>query len=307
MSAHVNYPALEGDALESGALEGAAPESTPKLPATLSPKVLTGLLRDELKFDGLLMTDSLEMGALGANGYAPDEAAARALAAGADLLAFNTDLKVYRKAHARIVQGVRDGEIPMARLDDAVRRVLRAKERYGILDASADSSNSSSWVGSSETRQRIAHVIAKTITLSRDDARLLPLLADTPLLVIETPYAYGLSGSLDRPGARVNERPTPGQINSMIVRAKGRIALVATSDIARNPTQADLVRALIGAGVPTIVWAVKSPYDLLYLRDTLPLTFIATYGTPPYLLIQPMLDVLYGRANATGRLPVDLP
>ena len=118
MSAHVSFPAID---------------PTPNRAATLSPKVMTGLLRDELKFTGIRMTDSLEMGALQTSGYPIPLAAATALQAGADMLLFNCGHALNRQAHAAIVEAVTRGEIPMTRLDEAVRRVLTAKERFGIL------------------------------------------------------------------------------------------------------------------------------------------------------------------------------
>ncbi|MBI3941696.1 MAG: beta-N-acetylhexosaminidase [Chloroflexi bacterium] len=117
MSAHISFPAID---------------PTPDIPATLSPKVMTGLLRDELQFNGLRLTDSLEMGALQATGFPVPIAAATALAAGADLLLFNCGHALNYQAHIALQEGVRFGEIPKARLDEAVRRVLRAKEQFGI-------------------------------------------------------------------------------------------------------------------------------------------------------------------------------
>ncbi len=121
MSAHIAFPAIE---------------STPNLAATLSRKVMTDLLRDQMKFAGIRMTDSLEMGALQTSGYPVPAAAITALQAGADLLLFNCGHAMNRQAHAAIVDAALRGEIPAARLDEAVRRVLIAKERFGVLDES---------------------------------------------------------------------------------------------------------------------------------------------------------------------------
>ena len=117
MSSHIWFPAIE---------------PTPNLAATLSARVMTDLLRDELGFAGIRMTDSLEMGALQTSGYPVPLAAVTALKAGADMLFFNCGHVLNYQAHAALVEGVRRGEIPMRRLDEAVSRILLAKERFGI-------------------------------------------------------------------------------------------------------------------------------------------------------------------------------
>ena len=117
MSAHVSFPAIE----PSG------------LPATLSRSVMTTLLRDELGYDGLLFTDALEMGALGASGYAVPVAAIMALRAGADMLLFNSGEALHRQAHAAVEAAMRDGELLRARVAGALQRVEAAKLRFDIL------------------------------------------------------------------------------------------------------------------------------------------------------------------------------
>lgn len=118
MSAHVYFPAIE---------------PTANTPATLSHRVLTGLLRGEMGYRGLLLTDSLEMGALATSGYPAPLAAVHALAAGADVLLFNTSPDTLWEAHATIVRWVQGGRLDPARLDEAVLRILAAKQRFGLL------------------------------------------------------------------------------------------------------------------------------------------------------------------------------
>lgn len=119
MSAHISFPAIE---------------PTPGLAATLSHRVMTELLRDELNFKGLRITDSLEMGALATSGYPAPIAAGMSLNAGADLLLLNCGYDVTSQVHATLVDGVRRGEISPGRLDEALHRVLQAKERFRILE-----------------------------------------------------------------------------------------------------------------------------------------------------------------------------
>ncbi len=116
MTAHVALPCLDGDI---------------GVPATLSPQIMTGVLRDSLAFDGLVITDALDMGALVAE-YGAGETTVRAFLAGADMLLMPSHLTDARDAMARAVA---TGRISMSRLDASVRRVLDLKERAGLFEA----------------------------------------------------------------------------------------------------------------------------------------------------------------------------
>ena len=108
----------------------AAPELTGDMtPSSLSPAVVTGILREQMGFDGLIMTDSLAMGAI-ARSYPPGDAAVLALLAGCDVLLLPEDLPV---AFETVLHAVESGVIPAERLDESVRRVLEYKARAGLL------------------------------------------------------------------------------------------------------------------------------------------------------------------------------
>jgi beta-N-acetylhexosaminidase len=109
MTAHVVYTALD-----------------PDVPATLSRPILTGLLREELGFDGVIVTDSLSMAAV-ARGQDPGRVALRAVKAGADLVLVQTDVRLVRDA---LLAAVRSGDLPRRRLDQSVERILRLKVRH---------------------------------------------------------------------------------------------------------------------------------------------------------------------------------
>ncbi|NOT44568.1 MAG: beta-N-acetylhexosaminidase [Acidobacteria bacterium] len=99
-------------------------------PATLSPRIMTDLLRHDLEYDGAVLSDDLEMKAIAAQ-YAPGEAAVLAVAAGCDgVLVCSGSVDVQAEVLEALVHGVEDGRIPRARLDDALRRLRRQKERF---------------------------------------------------------------------------------------------------------------------------------------------------------------------------------
>lgn len=287
MSTHITFPAID---------------PTPGLAATLSPRVLTDLLRYEMHYDGLVLTDELTMGALATSGYPAPRAAVAAFKAGADLLLFQTAYEMHREVHAALIQKVKSGEISTERLDESVRRILGAKERFGILDPSLiDVEIATSHVGTEANKKISRDVARQAITIVRDDAHILPLKRESKLLVVET-LSLGLSERFGAETRTVSVQPTQAEIDSVASSAKDYEAIVvATSDVARNATQADLVAALMQSNHSTLVVAVRSPYDLLYLKHAP--TYLATYGSNPPM-IDALADVLTGKFTPRGKLPV---
>jgi beta-N-acetylhexosaminidase len=126
-------------------------------PATMSSTVLTGLLRGELGFDGVVITDSMQMKGARLT-YGPAEAAVRAIKAGADQLLMPLSLS---KTYAAVLAAVQDGTISRARLDEAVTRILRMKERRGLFDSPyVDAKRAADIVGSAEHRAAARRVAA---------------------------------------------------------------------------------------------------------------------------------------------------
>src|SRR5262249_41828508 len=115
MTAHIALPQIESD---------------PALPATLSPRVLTDLLRGELKFDGLIVTDAMEMAGITAR-YDPGTSAVNAVKAGADIILKPTDIDA---AMTGIKKAIMRGDINEQRINASVERILRAKAALGLSE-----------------------------------------------------------------------------------------------------------------------------------------------------------------------------
>lgn len=299
MSAHVSFPTID---------------PTSGLPGTLSAKVLTGLLRDELHFNGLVATDSLEMGALGRSGFPAPRAAARALQAGADLLLFNSGYKLHQDAIAQIAADVRAGTIPVARLDQAVRRVLLAKEHFGLLaPASADVAKAAEICASPAHRALTARLSANSITLLRDGAARLPLAQASAPVVIAAPAAAKLAELVGGVEVRTADNPTEREITAALaaVRAHpGATVLVTLAGANTSRRQTELAQKIIATGAPVVLIALREPYDLMPLAGaadtaTAP-TLVATYGANPETW-PALVAVLRGNAKPAGHLPVELP
>ena len=190
MSAHVTFPAFE----PSG------------LPATLSRRVLTGLLRNELGFDGVIITDDMEMGAI-AKRFGSAKAAVRAIRAGADMVLVCHTLSVQKESIEAVTQAVRSGEISEERIDQSVRRILKLKsKRLGSSVHSPEAAGGGDRVSERVGRKDFAEVARKVaqraVTLVRDDRRLLPLdpQKQSRILVLSAEGACRTGESLEKTG-----------------------------------------------------------------------------------------------------------
>ena len=157
MSSHIVLPALD---------------PTPGLPATLSRPILTGLLRDELKFDGLVFTDAMTMNAI-TKGFPPDKAAVMAVVAGADFVLHPADSDLAFKG---IMTAAERGEISRAQIDRSVERILKAKAKLGLHRArTADLAAVAEHHGGRKNELTALQISERGITLLKDDRSQVPL------------------------------------------------------------------------------------------------------------------------------------
>ncbi|HEY6327881.1 MAG TPA: glycoside hydrolase family 3 protein, partial [Blastocatellia bacterium] len=141
-------------------------------PATVSPKILTGLLRDELGFKGIIFTDAMNMQGVAAH-YPNGEAAVKAVEAGADIVLFPPSVP---DAFNALKQAVDSGAISRSRLDESVRRRLEAKDRLGIENNRySDIDKIDSLLGTTAHQRMARQIIQDGITLVKNDGNTLPL------------------------------------------------------------------------------------------------------------------------------------
>ncbi len=300
MSSHILFPALD-----------------PDRPSTLSRAILTGLLRDRMGFDGVVITDSMEMAGITQDRSTP-EACLASFAAGADIVCPSHHRADQAGAHALILAAVRDGDIPMHRLDEAVNRILRLKawlaDPPGALDAALAS------VGSPAHAAVAAEVAARSITLVRDSAGWVPL-PDGLIGVVEfgqtrlTPAEDRVLGGSALAGEVARFRAVrplslplaPSEQDrkaALDMARRSDVVVLGTRAAALYPLQAALVRDILALERPAVVVALSAPYDLLGFPDAP--AYLATYGDAPATLAA-AAEVLVGAATARGRLPVTLP
>ncbi|MFN2521376.1 MAG: glycoside hydrolase family 3 protein [Candidatus Limnocylindria bacterium] len=294
MSAHIRIPALD---------------PTPDLPVTLSPAVMTGLLRQTLGFRGITVTDDLEMAALRRTATEA-ESGVRAVIAGADYLLFRFDESAQAEGHRRLADAAADGTLPVARLNASVTRLLEAKSRFGILDGAAPAGNP----GVADDRAAALELARGSITLLRN-AAVLPLRGrvlalappDPDIAVIEDQPTLGAALAAVRPdvAARpITLRPNSSEIAGAVAAARDAdVVVVGTADANVNPEQATLVNALRTVR-PTVVVSLRSPYDILATPNVA--AYVCAYtGREPS--VRAACEVLAGMRRPAGRLPVAIP
>lgn len=310
MSAHVAVPAVTGD---------------PALPATLSAALMRDLLRAELGFRGLSITDALDMHAI-AQGAGQVVDTIVALRAGVDVLLGPPD----KVAQDRMANGIRQaalrGLLPDAGTRTALARVRRLRRWLaGVGRPSMDV------IGGAEHQALARRAAAASITLVRDDAGLLPLrpsardriLVVTPATRDLTPadtsstLAPDLAGALRAAGEGaalggaavegivVSPRPTDDEIAGVVDRVQGAWrVVVGTISVELQPEQATLVRALLATGVPIVTVALRTPWDLAHHPEAG--THVCAWSVIP-ASIDALADALLGLAPMPGRLPAPVP
>lgn len=304
MTAHVAVPALTG---------------AEDLPATLAPEVIEGLLRRRLKFEGVVVTDALDMKAIYQGcGLAVD--AICAVLAGADLLLLGPRQDDQIVVWEALQQAVRRRLVPAQRCATSATRVRRLKNWI----RNAPPPPPLDVVGCAEHRAVAEEIAARAVTLVRDEAGLLPLRlpADAKVGVVVpqpadlTPADTSsyvqplLADVIRRYHPRVEEHRVPVEPNDQHIAAlvnratQYHLWIVGTLNACHYPAQARLVQALHRTGVPLIVVALRLPYDLEVFPEVP--TYLCTYS-----LLRPALEALarglFGLQPFTGRLPVSIP
>jgi beta-N-acetylhexosaminidase len=306
MSTHVAVPAITGD---------------PLLPATLSPQVMRGLLRDELGFGGVTISDALDMRAL-AQGAAQAVEIIAVVRAGVDLLLCSADRRAQRRIEQALAAAATRGLFDE---DDLAASSARIAALRSWL-ASAGPAPDLSVVGCDDHRALSRELAERSVTLVRraGDARgasaLLPahatILAIMPQPTDLTPadtsstVPPGLGRALRTRFESVEEvvvgvAPTEGEIAALRARAAGFDAVVVgTIDAIRQPGQFDLVEAVASAGRPTIAVALRTPWDVA--RYPASAAAVCTYSILPDSL-EALAAGLAGAIPFGGRLPVAVP
>jgi beta-N-acetylhexosaminidase len=305
MTAHIAVPAL----------------APPDLPATLSPAILTDLLRKQLGFKGLVITDALDMASV-AQGFSGGDAAVRAIEAGADTLLMPADPDVAIRA---VVAAVESGRLTRTRIRESVVRILSAKERTGLdRKRFVDLEGIGDVVDSPEDNARAQEIADRAVTLVRNAGNAVPLAApDRACFVVMPEGRYSAEGHIllqeirKRTRAASVTQADPSMSRETLDEAIAKLqtcdsyAVAAFSSGGSLSGQAGLsgelprvIETLIASGKPVTLVALGNPYLLRNFPKVA--AYMATFSTVPPSEVA-AVKALWGEIEIRGHLPVTIP
>jgi len=304
MTAHLGIPSIDG-------------EEAP--PATLSPNIINGLLRRDLGYEGVVVTDAMDMHAI-RQGELLREDSLRAAQAGADLLLITSNPQDHGRAYEVLLQGARNGQLEMGDLQDSVDRISRLKHWLVENNKEFDPG-----VIQCVEHMRIANEIAeKSITLVCDKKRYLPLnLGQDKSIAVVIPVPQDLTpadtSSYIQPKLAESVReyhaqtdefkiplaPNEREIASMLEQVRNHDLIIAgTINACSESTQAEFVNKLLQTGKPVVIIAMRLPYDLAAFPGAS--TYVCTYS-----ILEPSMravaKAIFGFGEMPGHLPVSIP
>ncbi|MEV1020632.1 glycoside hydrolase family 3 protein [Streptomyces sp. NPDC050264] len=285
-------------------------------PATLSRPILTGILREQLGYDGVVITDSLGMEGVRTK-YGDDRVPVLALKAGVDQLLNPPSLDISWNA---VLDAVHSGELTEERLDVSILRVLRLKAKLGLFkDAYVTHRGVDRTVGTRAHLAAADRIAERTTTLLVNKGRLLPLSrrSHKNILVLganpaspslsDGPPTTVLGAALTELGFSATVLATgtaPGKavVDQAVAAARGKDAvLIGTYNVTAGSAQQALVNAVAATGVPVVTLSLRNPYDVAQLGAAQ--AHLAAYSWIDVEL-RAAVRVLAGRAGPRGRLPV---
>jgi beta-N-acetylhexosaminidase len=331
MIAHIGLPQIDAEEIKplkesiQGDAEAGAEIVNQKatIPATLSAKIQTDILRKEMGFDGLIVSDAMSMSGLTLY-FTQEEAGVRAFLAGTDILEKPADVDAMLRG---LRDAVKSGRISEARLNESVRKSLAWKYELGLTKQKTVSLDQlDSIVSNSETAALAEEIAAKAITLVRNDAGLIPLQKDAKVAVLgisngfDGPGTMGtLLGTLRQNGVRFESaylqenstaeqiaaaRKTVNEADLIIAGLYGRVRSGAKNSVGLPEPGTNILRELLAADKKVIGVSFGNPYILGSFPQLK--TYIVAYGDMASLQRASARAIL-GTQDISGRLPISLP
>ncbi|MHB2153717.1 glycoside hydrolase family 3 protein [Calditrichota bacterium GD2] len=291
------------------------------LPATFSQKFLKDILRSQLKFDGVLITDCLEMDVI-KNNFSPEEIVQYSIDADVDVLLLSHSLDLQKELYDILLSKVKRGEVPEQRIDRSVKRILRAKEKFNLLTEHKQRSVELAKERVRSKRDIEDFVCKHSIVLLRDRLNKIPLRRkDIKLGIIEWDKTRSTiqlhepshNSYLEEQAKKYFKnvevlllplkKPEFSEVKEFLKRHDE----VLVGPFSRTPEveklQADVIRNIMRIRNDVIIVATGNPYDIRYFPEAN--TYLATFGFRE-CQINAFFEVLVGNFKPSGRLPVEI-
>ncbi|WP_257347881.1 beta-N-acetylhexosaminidase [Pseudalkalibacillus decolorationis] len=307
MTAHITFPEIETTQLDS------QKDGLPvHLPATLSPRMINDILRDEMNYKGLVFTDAMNMKAISEH-FGSGEAAVRAILAGADVIVMPDQLKV---AYDALLEAVKSERITEERLNESVVRILKAKQQFVSVETE-DGQKSTTIEKAIQLEKTVAE---QSVTLLKNE-QVLPLEEDFEgsIAIIssskklldsmknalwEHHYQFELihiDSFKNQNGELVEEQTRKLKRSNLTIFVTDSATIVGDS---KNAWELISLKKAMNDSQQTILVMARNPYDLTVLPEID--AAIAQYSAAT-ASFQVTADVIFGKQEALGTLPVKLP
>ncbi len=295
MTTHILFPALEPDSV----------------PATMSRRIITGILREKMGYQGLVITDSMEMAAIQTY-YGTEEGCVATLQAGVDIAMICHSLDMARKAICRVEQAVREGKISIKELEESTARILRLKVEYKVGEFGEKYDNTFD-------RKLVSEMIQKSVAGYQitEEQSLNP--GANPLFVGSNSYRSSQVSNQENKKFTFADwmaehyggdfhiftaDPDDGEIEAIFQAAKGHSALVlGTYNGHLRVGQRRLLKEIEHVGIPILVIAFGIPYDLCHVPEHIPCLAVWEYSERSF---EAVLAILKGERKPVGKIPVRL-
>lgn len=344
IDSHIDLPVIEGDSahlfnnelypfikaihddvqsIMVGHLVVPALEGNDSLPATLSRKIVTGLLKNRLGFDGLIITDAMNMQAL-TKYFSEDSAAVMAVNAGNDILIMPPDADETIDA---LVNAVQSGKISIERINESVRKILAAKRWLRLQDNRfPDIKNLRSKIGTKSSLALASKIADRSITLVRNTRGVVPLRPGKYRKVLSVAFSYGIDRdsalifqkevkeNFRRPSVYILNKESRPKEYDRVLRDARKANLILVPYYMRPPSDEEsqklfikykrVIDKLLVTRAPVVMISFGDPYLLSRYPNSK--TYLSAFSDSP-VSQKSLMRALLGKIDITGTLPVSMP
>lgn len=308
MTAHIAYPNVN---------------TADFLPATLDSVILGDLLADSLNFDGMVITDGLEMRGISSK-YSPGRAVVRSLNAGADIMLISPD--VYTAIY-EVKKALKDGEITEERINKSFVKLMRWKQQHGLFNSEnqVDIASLDSMINTAEHRAEAERIARESVTILKNDNNILPILpAEKPRIMVIA-VADDRSGNTGSSFVRqlrdyhpnvsfhiYDKRTSEADKAEMFKKVQETDLVIISSfiylrfgqSIHLTPDQLSFLKKVVKIDKPSVLVSFGNPYVLDDLKDA-DAHLLGWYNSSQQ--IRGLAPVLFGASRVTAKLPIEIP